>query len=168
MIITSAVRHLLIVALITQIAGCTAAEPSNANAYIAYSGNKSIDGFIAAVQRRDESRVKALTYKFETISGLFPQYKTAREYLTRIGPCTISRVVQAGSDAAGEPVYIDWALKDGRRAAKAAYIYWIMWSCPEGNFRQALNADFHAPKLLVSELLPPTHELPTLRPPKGS
>lgn len=163
-----AVRDFVAAMLIALAAACTAAGRSDSNAYISHSGNESVDAFVAAVQRRDESRVADLTYKFETISGVFPQYKTAGEYLTRIRTCKINRVVQAGSDIDGEPVYIDRSIKDGPNAASTSYIYWIMWVCPNGSLRQALNADFHAPRLLVSELLPPARELPIMGPPNGS
>ena len=148
-----------------QTAACAGAPVRETASYVANTGNAYIDAFVTAVQKRDTSDVESRISKFETISGLYPQFKTAREYLSWVEGCKISRVAQHGFDVSGDPVAIDRNLKTGPRAARAGYVYWISWDCPKGKFRQALNGDFKAPKVLVSELLPPAREIPLMRPP---
>ena len=129
------------------------------------TGNARIDGFVTSLQRRDEQSLRTQIAKFDTISGRYPQFKTAEEYVHWIDGCRIVRVAQKGYDAADRTVTIDPSLTHGAAAVRILEpIYWIDWDCPGGKFRQALNPEFRAPGIMVSEMMTPEQEP---NPPKG-
>lgn len=141
---------------------------TDTNAYLPDSGNVLIDRFVSSVQRGDREAVAGQIAKFETISGLFPQFASAGEYLSWTDGCRISRAGQNGLDGRGNVVAIDVSLRSGPPAADVIdHVYWIDWVCSKGKFRQALNADFEAPKIMVGEMIAETRAapLPVMRPP---
>jgi hypothetical protein len=132
--------------------------------YTAKSGSTAVDQFISWVQHGDETEI-ARTAKFGTLSGRYPQFKTSAEYLAWVDDCRISRVARNGVDAAGNVVSIDPSLRTGPAVVQEmGPVYWVYWDCPKGKFRQALNAAFEWPKVLVSEMLVRERELLWMRP----
>lgn len=143
---------------------CNGSTASGAT-YVAKTGNQRINDFVSDLQDRNLRALESKIARFETISGVSPQFKSTKEHLDWTEKCEITRVVQHGTDRDGNPVVIDPSLKSGPIAKHAGYVYWISWDCANGKFRQALNGDFAAPQILVSEMLSPTPKLPSMRPP---
>lgn len=149
--------------LVSQVAACS--EPAtDQRLYVANTGSAGIDQFVLLVQNGDEVAIDRIA-KFETISGKYPQFKTSAEYLAWVDDCRISRVARNGVDAAGSVVSIDPSLRTGPSVVQEmGPVFWVSWDCPTGKFRQALNAEFEWPKVLVSEMLVRERELLWMRP----
>lgn len=153
----------LAAAILFHVMGCSPA--TSGPLYTTKTGSVAVDQFVIWVQQGNETEI-AKTARFETISGLFPQFKTSAEYLTWVDGCRIHRVAQSGSDSAGNTVTIDPSLETGPAAINIMEpIFWIYWQCPKGKYRQALNAEFEAPKIMVSEMMEWNLDSPVMRPP---
>ena len=112
--------------------GCSAKSPGREGGAI-NSGNPVLDQFLMDVRDRDEQAVsKAVT--FQNISRWYPQYKTASEYFAFIDDCALVSV---------------------NAAEHNPDVYWANWPCSDGQFRQAFNTAYEAPKVMASEILVP-------------
>ena len=144
---------------------CSSPSPAE-NDYAVDTGNPAIDGFVKSVQRRDVSAVQAQIAEIGSVSGTYPQYKNASEYLDWVKDCRIFRVGRGGLDAEDNLVIVDASLKEGPMAARVFEpIYNVQWECPIGKFTQGLDAETRAPKIMMTEMRPLTRVEPSMRPP---
>jgi len=97
------------------------------------SGNPVLDQFLTDVRDRDEQAVSKVV-TFQNISRWYPQYKTASQYFAFIDDCALASV---------------------NAAEHNPNVFWAEWSCSDGQFRQAFNTAYEAPKVMASEMLVP-------------
>ena len=112
--------------------GCTAEATNREWATIDF-GNPVLDQFLTDVRDGKEHSVSKVV-TFQNISRWYPQYKTASEYFAFIDDCALVSV----SVAEHNPD-----------------VFWANWSCSDGQFRQAFNTAYEAPKIMASEILIP-------------
>jgi hypothetical protein len=97
------------------------------------SGNAEFDAFQKNLEARDAKAISAEVAEFGSISGRPMPFADAISYLDYVKDCTVSQVVLPQNK-----------FFKGR--------FELKWTCPTGEFRQAVDAVSRAPKITLSEL----------------
>ena len=100
------------------------------------TGNAQIDAFLVAVESGDRATVVRELAGVESMSGRPLPFTDASGYMDRIQTCDVAEV------------------RDGLMGAGGAtdVSVEVVWNCANGQFRQIIDTEFKAPKIVVTEL----------------